>query len=303
MNQRRSPPRRPVDGVLLLDKPVGLSSNTALQRVRRLFNAERAGHTGTLDPLASGLLPILFGEATKFGAELLESDKTYRAQIRFGVRTSTGDAEGEQVARAPVDFSQADLQRAAAAMLGAIEQVPPMYSALKREGKPLYEYARAGLEVERAPRKIHIHSLTVERFEGEVATVSVHCSKGTYIRTLAEDLAHRLASEAHLSALRRIEAGIFSIEQALPLATLEAMDQAERDRALLDIGVLLAALPAVSLQIAEAQRFCDGQALGGYDALRGRVRVYGPEAALLGVAEIGEDNALRPRRLLRTSKT
>lgn len=302
MIQRRSPPRRPVDGVLLLDKPVGLSSNTALQRVKRLFNAERAGHTGTLDPLASGLLPVLFGEATKFGAELLESDKSYRAQIEFGARTSTGDAEGEVVARAPVDFSAADLHRAAAAMHGPIEQIPPMYSALKREGKPLYEYARAGQEVERAPRLIHIHSLSIERFEGTVATVVVRCSKGTYIRTLAEDLAHRLASEAHLSGLRRTGAGIFSIEQALPLATLEAMEPCERDASLLDIGVLLAALPAVSLPIEEAQRFCAGQALGGYNALRGRIRVYGPAAALLGVAEIGEDNALRPRRLLRISR-
>jgi tRNA pseudouridine55 synthase len=302
MNQRRSPARRPLDGVLLFDKPVGLSSNTALQRVRRLFNAERAGHTGTLDPLASGLLPILFGEATKFGAELLDSDKAYRADIRFGIRTSTGDAEGEIVAQAPIGFSFAELERATASMLGAIEQIPPMYSALKREGKPLYEYARAGQELERLPRQVRINEMAVERFDGTFATVFVRCSKGTYIRTLAEDLAHRLDSEAHLNALRRTGVGIFSIEQALPLTALEAMDEEARDCALLDIGVLLTGLPEVSLQTTEAQRFCMGQALGGYSALRGRVRVYGAAAELLGIAEIGPDNALRPRRLLRSQK-
>lgn len=290
--------RRQVDGVLLLDKPLNLTSNAALQRVRRLYAAQRAGHSGTLDPLATGLLPILFGEATKFGAELLDSDKRYRAEVAFGTRTSTGDAEGEVLATAPVTFTQPDLEQVVARFTGTIEQVPPMYSALKHAGRPLYDYARAGEEVVRKPRSVTIHELTlIEAAEGR-AVLDVLCSKGTYVRTLAEDIGEALGCGAHLAGLRRTGVGPFELEEAYTLEALEAMAPAQRDAALLPVDVLLQHLPSVMLSPEEAIRLNRGQALKGKATPAGRVRLYGGEN-FLGLGEGDGKGGLRPRRLLR----
>ena len=209
--------------MLLLDKPGGMTSNAALQKARRLLNAAKAGHTGTLDPMATGLLPLTFGEATKFSADLLNADKSYRATIKLGVTTTTGDADGTVVATREVDVSDEELQMTLSRFVGTIEQVPPMHSALKHDGQPLYKLARAGNEVERAPRQISVHRLTlVERREDELV-VDVDCSKGTYVRVLAEDIGRALGCGAHLSALRRTRAGRLSVDDAVTLATLEAL--------------------------------------------------------------------------------
>jgi len=195
------PAKRPVNGVLLLDKPEGLSSNTALQKARRLYNAEKAGHTGVLDPLATGLL----GEATKFAQYLLDADKAYTATLKLGEASSTGDAEGEIIATARADISLAEFQTACQALTGNIRQVPPMFSALKHEGKPLYEYARKGIVIERKPRDITIYAIDITEFDAPKAVIDVRCSKGTYIRTLSEDIAKHIGTFAHLTALRRTE--------------------------------------------------------------------------------------------------
>jgi tRNA pseudouridine55 synthase len=220
--QQKRPPRRTVDGVLLLDKPQGQTSNGALQTARRLYNAAKAGHTGTLDPMATGLLPLTFGEATKFSQMLLDADKAYEATVRLGIETDTGDAEGRPIASAPVSVTPDEVARALSLFTGEIEQVPPMYSALKCAGKPLYEYARAGIEIERAPRKVRIHALEFVALEGDAFRIRVDCSKGTYIRTLAIDLGRALGCGAHLSALRRTRIGPFAVDAAVTLAALEA---------------------------------------------------------------------------------
>ena len=291
----------PVDGVLLLDKPSGITSNHALQRARRLLNAAKAGHTGTLDPLASGLLPLTFGEATKFSAGLLDADKRYLATVKFGVRTTTADADGEVIETRPVAFDRAALAAALSRFLGSITQVPPMHSALKRDGKALYEYARAGVEVERAPRAVTIHRLDLCSFDGgeSTAVIDVACSKGTYVRTLAEDLGSVLDCGAHLAALRRTDVGALSLERSVALDVLETMPSAVRREWLLPADALLSALPRVALGETQARRFLHGNALelGG---VPGRVRVYGPDERLLGTAEIDEHGALNPRRLIAT---
>lgn len=218
----------PLDGVLLLDKPEGLSSNQALQRAKRILNAQKAGHTGTLDPFATGLLVCCLGRATKISAAMLEADKAYDAVLRFGEETDSGDLTGHIVRRVPpeqVAVSRDALEATLARFRGPIEQVPPMISALKRDGKPLYEYARQGLEVERAPRAITIHALDIVSCTPHEARLRVWCSKGTYVRTLAQDIGRELGCLAHLSALRRTEVGPFSIEQAVSLDSLEALDQ------------------------------------------------------------------------------
>ncbi len=291
---------RRVDGVVLLDKPVGLSSNAALQRVRRAYRAERAGHTGTLDPLATGLLPVLFGDATKFGAEILDADKRYRATIALGVRTSTGDAEGEMLERRPVAVDPARLEGILARFVGRIEQVPPMHSALKRAGRPLYAYARAGELVERAPRPVTIRGLQVEALAGERLELDVRCSKGTYIRTLAEDIGAALGCGAHLAALVRTESGPFRLRDAHALAAIEAAPEGERLRVLLAVDVLLAGLPRIALDPDATARFAQGQAVGAPPATpAGRLRAYGPAGRLLGVGECGPDGRVRPSRLVR----
>jgi len=221
-------PRRALHGVILLDKPLGLSSNDALQKVRRLMRAEKAGHTGTLDPLATGLLPLCFGAATKFSQVSLEADKAYRATLKLGQTTTTGDGEGQVVQERPVQVDDASIASACAVMTGEIDQVPPMHSALKHEGRALYEYAREGIEIERKSRRITIHAIDIVGWQGDSLTLDVRCSKGTYIRTLAADIGEALGCGAHLSALRRTETGGFSQEQCVTLEALEAMSDDER---------------------------------------------------------------------------
>ena len=288
-----------VDGVLLLDKPSGITSNAALQTARRLLAAAKAGHTGTLDPLASGLLALTFGEATKFSADLIEADKAYRATVRFGVRTGTADAEGEVIATAPVAFDRARLAMALSEFTGTLAQVPPMHSALKRDGRALYEYARAGITVERQARPVTIHRLALVDFDGASAVVDLECSKGTYVRALADDLGLRLGCGAHLAALRRTRVGALTLAQAVTLEALAAAAPAQRRQWLLPADTLLSALPRVLLGESQARRFLHGNGLdlGG---AAGRVRVYGPGDRLLGTAEIDQRGALNPRRLLAT---
>jgi len=290
--------RRAVHGVLLLDKPLGLSSNDALQKAKRLYRAEKAGHTGTLDPLATGLLPLCFGAATKFSQISLDADKRYLATLALGVTTTTADAEGEVVERREVSTTRADLEAACARHVGAIEQVPPMHSALKRDGKALYEYARAGIEVEREARAVTIHAIDIVGGENDTWTLDVRCSKGTYIRTLAEDIGAALGCGAHLSALRRTGSGALSLAGALTLEQLVAMSEDERDAALMDADALLADWPVVRLDTEDAGRFLTG--LRRRTALpdAANVRVYGPEPkAFLGGAHISAGELISTRLL------
>jgi tRNA pseudouridine55 synthase len=287
--------RRRLDGVLLLDKPVGPSSSAVLQAVKRLLGAKKAGHAGTLDPLASGLLPLLFGEATKFAQFGLDAPKQYLARIRLGVRTDTGDAEGKVLEERPVAVEDAALAGALQRFRGVIEQVPPMHSALKHEGRPLYALARAGRSVERAPRKVEVHELELLERKQDVLEVRVRCSKGTYIRQLAADLGSALGCGAHLAALRRTAVGAFRVEQAVSLEALEAASEAERAARLLPADSLLGELPRLDLDQAQAERFLMGQAIasGGTQG-GGACRVYGA-GTLLGIGSL-EDGVLQPRR-------
>lgn len=263
-------------GVLLLDKPVGLSSNDALQKAKWLLRAEKAGHTGTLDPLASGLLPLCFGAATKFSQVSLDADKRYTATLQLGATTTTGDLEGEVVQTRAVAFSQARLDAALARFTGRITQVPPMHSALKHEGKALYEYARAGLTVERAPREVMIHALTVLAAHGDRLELDVVCSKGTYVRTLAEDLGEALGCGAHLTGLRRTGSGPLDVAQTVTLEAFIALDEAQREALLMPPDALLRDWPAIRLQADEAGRFLSGMRRRVKHADAAQVRVYGP---------------------------
>ena len=296
------PARRRLDGVLLLDKSLGLSSNHALQAARRLYGAEKAGHTGTLDPLATGLLPLCFGEATKFSGELLNADKRYVATVQLGVTTTTADAEGAVLERRPVEVVRADLEAALAAFVGEIEQVPPMYSALKRDGKPLYEYARAGIEVERAARRVCIHELRLADRGDDLAggrfVFDVRCSKGTYVRTLAADIGERLGCGAHLAALRRTGIGTLDIAQAHSLATLEGLTAEARDALLLPPDSLLAGLAEARLDFADAARLRHGQAVRWSGEEAARLRVYDAENLFIGVCRQVADGWLQPLRLV-----
>jgi tRNA pseudouridine55 synthase len=288
-----------VDGVLLLDKPGGMTSNLALQKARRLLNAVKAGHTGTLDPMATGLLPLTFGEATKFSADLLDADKAYRATLRLGVTTTTGDAEGEVTAKAAVEATDEAVDVALSRFLGTIEQVPPMHSALKREGRPLYELARAGIEVERAPRQVVIHALRRVERTGDSLTLDVACSKGTYVRVLAEDIGRLLKCGAHLTALRRTRVGALLLDDAVTLATLEAMSPADRRACLRPVDALLDSLPRVELDEALSGRFRQGQRLALDAQPKGaRVRVYAAGAELLGTANVTQWGVVAPERLI-----
>jgi tRNA pseudouridine55 synthase len=291
---------RPVDGVLLLDKAAGVTSNAALQGVRRLYRAAKAGHTGTLDPLATGLLPVLFGEATKFGRELLDADKTYAAEIALGASTTTGDAEGDVVERRPVASTRADIDRVLAGFRGEGAQVPPMYSALKRDGRPLYDYARAGKSVERAARPITIHELTLDAAAGDRLAVTVRCSKGTYIRVLAEDIGRSLGCGAHLARLRRLAIGPFSVAEAATAEGLAALDPVARETRLLPLDVLVRHLPPITLGEAAARRFAQGAQTECAGLQAGRIRAYGPGDAFLGVGTVDLEGRLQPGRLLRT---
>lgn len=298
MSQFRHPPRRRIDGVLLLDKPQGMTSNAALQTARRLFNAEKAGHTGTLDPMATGLLPLCFGEATKFSQALLDADKAYDATVLLGVTTDTCDAEGQILETRPVDVSREALAAVLLSLTGAIEQIPPMHSALKKDGKPLYELARQGIEVERQPRRVHIHELRLLRFDGRSLDIAVRCSKGTYIRTLAQDIGDKLGCGAHLGALRRTATGGLSLAQAVTLEQIEARPPVERDNWLQPSDILLAPLPEIRLEDDAVGRLLQGQAVQVRALMAaGAYRVYG-RGRFLGLAELAADGILRPKRLV-----
>lgn len=288
---------RRVDGVLLLDKPVGISSNVALQRARRLFEARKAGHTGTLDPLASGLLPICFGEATKFSQALLDAPKQYRATVRFGVATSTGDAEGETIQRGRAEFDRDTILAALARFIGPIEQVPPRHAALKRDGRPYYEYARAGVDIAREPREIVIHALRLVDWSAPDAIVDVSCSKGTYVRVLAEDLGLALESCAYLAALRRTATGGFGIADASTLEELEALDMQQRVARLLPVDAALSCLPALAIGSDDALALSQGRRPANV-ATPGRFRGYGPDGFIGLLEATGTD--LRAIRLLDT---
>ncbi|HRW72916.1 tRNA pseudouridine(55) synthase TruB [Ottowia sp.] len=295
--------RRPVHGVLLLDKPLGLSSNQALQKAKWLLRAEKAGHTGTLDPLATGVLPLCFGAATKFSALHLDADKTYQATLCLGVTTSTGDAEGEVTGRQPVPaIDDAALEAVRQRFLGAITQVPPMHSALKKDGKALYEYARAGIEVERAPRDVQIHALKLALAHTQQAQpaieIEVTCSKGTYIRTLGEDIGKALGCGGHLTRLRRTATGPFTAADCITLEALEAMDEAERLAQLRPPEALLPGHTLVTLAGEDAGRFLSGMRRRGSWADAPQVAVFGEQPrALLGTAHV-KAGELIPSRLL-----
>ena len=286
-----------VDGVLLLDKPIGLTSNDALQKARRLFSAAKGGHTGTLDPLATGLLPLCFGEATKFSADLLDADKTYEAIIKLGVTTDSGDAEGQVVATAPVEFSEADIVSVLPQFAGDIQQIPPMHSALKRNGRPLYELARQGIEVERAPRAVTIHAIDLLAFSGDTLTLRVACSKGTYIRVLAADIGAALGCGAHLIGLRRTVVGDLDLANAVTLAELEALDESGRAGHLQAVDALLHTLPVHTVEGEAAERFRHGNPVDLPEGLVGKIRVYADDR-LIGVGEPGPDGRLWPKRLV-----
>jgi tRNA pseudouridine55 synthase len=268
--------RRAVHGVLLLDKPLGLSSNDALQKAKRLYRAEKAGHTGTLDPLATGLLPLCFGAATKFSQVSLDADKRYLATLQLGVTTTTGDAEGDVMTSLPVDATREQVQEACSALTGPIQQLPPMYSALKKDGKALYEYARQGIDVERQARSVTIHQIDIVEGDNSVWVLDVRCSKGTYIRTLAEDIGKHLGCGAHLKALRRTGSGTLSIEHSHSLEQLAVMSELERDAVLMPADQLLADWPEVVLSNEDAGRFLSGMRRRLPLADAPNVRVYGP---------------------------
>jgi len=292
--------RRAVNGVLLLDKGTGMTSSAAVQRVRRLYRAQKAGHTGTLDPLATGLLPICFGEATKFSHVLLDADKSYVATIRLGITTRTGDLEGEVTGRQEVRAGRKDVEHALKGFVGEIQQTPPMYSALKRGGQPLYKLARAGTEVPRAPRRVAIRTLELRAFEGAELVLFVTCSKGTYIRVLAEDLGRMLECGACLAGLRREGVGSFRLESgAVTLERLEMMTPAERDALLLAEDLLVSGLPRLELDTHMALRVSQGQSIAHSDAASsGLARIYGPGGVFLGIAEVKEAGRIVPRRLI-----
>jgi len=294
-------PRDLVDGVLLLDKPVGLSSNDALIKAKRVMNAKKAGHTGTLDPFATGLLPLCFGEATKFSQDLLEADKTYEATVHLGIMTNTGDTEGEAIETREVDVTLEQIEAALARFRGPILQVPPMYSALKRDGKALYEYAREGIVLEREARPVTIHGLELIGYEAPMLKIRVTCSKGTYVRVLGEDIGAALGTGAHLNALRRIQVGALTADAMITLEDLQA--HAEPLSLLAPVDALLSSFPSVELTPELAKRFLNGQRLAlGKESVMvpqelGRVRVY-HEGKLLGTANLQEYAILAPERLI-----
>jgi len=292
-------PRRPVDGALLLDKRCGMSSNAALQEVKRLYHARKAGHAGTLDPIATGLLPILFGEATKLVFLLLDADKTYLADLALGETTTTGDAEGDVVESRPVRVDAAAVESVLARFRGDLMQLPPMYSALKHAGQPLYKLARAGQSVERSPRPVRIHELEALELAGARLRIRVRCSKGTYVRVLAEDIGQALGTGAHVRALRRVATGSWQIEQATSLERLAEMTEADRMGLLLPPGALLGGLPRIVLGTADSVRFCTGQPRPAGGAAPGRSGVFDATGRVLGVGEVRADGQVHPQRLLR----
>lgn len=298
-----------IDGVLLLDKPAGLSSNDALIRAKRLFSARKAGHTGTLDPFATGLLPLCFGEATKFSQDLLDADKTYETVVHLGICTVTGDTEGDVVGTSEVpSLTAEDIEKVLSRFRGNILQVPPMYSALKRNGKPLYEYARAGVELEREARPVTVHELVLLDCTLPYLTLRVKCSKGTYIRVLGEDIGKAVGCGAHLQSLRRTEVGVLTLDSAVTLENLEQSAQRmgnDLSDALEPVDYLLSSLPAIALSPVLANRFRNGQRLSVFrenietSPIPGHRRIYAAETGVfLGTAKLRPDGILAPERLV-----
>ncbi len=303
--------RNVVDGVLLLDKPVTWSSNDALIKAKRLLNALKAGHTGTLDPFATGLLPLCFGEATKFSQDLLEADKTYQTVVHLGVQTTTGDTEGDVTASMPVSVTEEQVRQILPQFIGDILQVPPMYSALKRDGKAYYEYAREGITLERVARPVRIHRLELVSYDAPFLTLNVCCSKGTYIRVLGEDIGAALGCGAHLNQLRRTAVGHLTLENSIELDALAQLEDAQRLALLAPVDALLSSFPSIDLNQELARRFLQGQRLAmGKEGLHlpdylGRVRVYGlvageAQAKLIGSGLVTELGLLAPERLIST---
>ncbi len=292
--------KRNISGVLLLDKPLGFSSNQALQKAKWLYQAAKAGHTGTLDPLATGLLPLCFGEATKFAHYLTDADKTYVATVKLGVTTNTGDAEGEVLERLDVNVSKAEFEQTCMRFLGEMSQVPPMFSALKHEGKAMYEYARAGIEVERKARLITIHRISVDDFKQDEAIITVTCTKGTYIRTLAEDIGKQLGCGAHLIGLRRTVTANFKIAQTVTLEQLEAMTPEQRETALMPEDSAVQHLPSIELDNDSVFYLQQGQGVWKCGAVpQGLLRLYTERQEFLGLGELASDGKIAPKRLIR----
>ncbi len=298
---RKKRDSRAVDGILLLDKPQGRTSNFALQRVKHLYRAEKAGHTGTLDPMATGLLPICLGEATKFGSVLLESEKSYLATLKLGECTDTGDAEGAVVERRPVVVTLEGVQAALKSFRGEISQIPPMYSALKRDGRPLYELARQGKTVEREARKVTISKLVLLEFKDETLVLDVTCNKGTYVRVLAEDIGLNLGCGAHLTGLRRTSVAGFTIEQGISLASLDELEDADRNSLLLPLDTMLAPLEMLRLSESLTARFGHGMTVQVSNAAvkPGKCRIYSFEERFMGIGVLDTNGWLKPERLIK----
>ncbi len=290
--------KREIDGVFLLNKPLGFSSNQALKKIQWLFNAKKAGHTGTLDPMASGLLPICIGEATKFSHRLLEANKTYIATIQLGVTTTTGDQEGEVVNQKDVVLKPNQLEETLQKFTGDITQTPPMFSALKFEGKPLYEYARQGIEIERKSRQVTIYDITLNKIEESIVILEVSCSKGTYIRTLAEDIGHALGCGAYLKGLERTQTGNFQLSDALTIEAIEAMSMASREETLLPVDALLEGLSSIQLTLTETEAIKKGQAIDFNGKNDNELRLYGASGQFLGVGQPDLQGRLFPKRLI-----
>ncbi len=301
---RRRNRGRNVNGILLLDKPLGVTSNAALQQVKRLYRAAKAGHTGNLDPLATGLLPICFGEATKISSFLLDSDKRYVGTIKLGVITRTADAEGEVLETRPVgDYSEAQIREVLDRFTGQIEQVPPMHSAVKVNGTPLYKLAHKGMEIERKPRTVTIYSIALLRHAGDELEIEIHCSKGTYVRTLAEEIGEALGCGGHLSALRRTASGPFTLDEAVTMEQIEAAAEQgfeALDALLLPIERALDDWPAVNLTDNSAYYVQQGQpVLVPQAPTSGWVRLHRPDGGFLGVGHILDDGRVAPKRLIK----
>ena len=290
--------KRQIDGVLLLDKPIGLTSNSALQKAKRLFNAAKAGHTGTLDPFATGLLPLCLGEATKFSQFLLDADKTYLAEVKLGVRTSSGDLDGDVISTRNVKVTEREVRDALQLFVGEIDQVPPMHSALKHHGKPLYEYARQGIEIPRQARRVKVHSIALQDLHGDLCRLHVHCGKGFYVRALADELGEQLGCGAHLVGLRRLGVAGFQVEEAVTLVQLQTLEGDELDAVLRPADAMILDLPEIALDVEAEWQLTHGQPVWLPRLKVDDVyRIYGAKGLFLGVAHVNAEGKLAPKRL------
>ncbi|GMR18158.1 MAG: tRNA pseudouridine(55) synthase TruB [Gammaproteobacteria bacterium] len=289
-----------LDGIVLLDKAQGVTSNQALQQVKNLYRACKAGHTGSLDPIATGLLPLCFGEATKISQFLLNADKRYWARFQLGVETNTYDADGDVVADKPVDSNQRQVERALNSFLGEIDQIPPMFSAVKQNGKALYKLAREGIEVERAPRRVNIFDIRILGMENDQLELEIHCSKGTYVRALAHDLGTQLGCGAHMSALRRLQVGELDISRAVTLVQLQAATPETRQAWIRPIDEALVNLPDVMLTELATHYLLQGQPVSvQHGHPPGWVRLYEPDQGFIGMGEVLDDGRVAPKRIMR----